>query len=186
MSISPLPRTKNARRERIAELISAQVIHSQSELAEILEREGLGVAQATLSRDLDELGAIKVRDSEGSLAYALPSGDGHGDIAAHRLEERIVEFVLSVDRSGDLVIVRTPPGGAQLLASSFDRLAAVAGSAAIVGTVAGDDTILLVVREGQGERVAQVIRQIAEGHASSTDLRMPQKSMAVKKRSERS
>lgn len=173
MSISPLPRTKTARRERIAELISANIIHSQAELADLLEREGVVVAQATLSRDLDEIGAIKVRDADGFLAYGLPDGDGHGDLAAHRLDERIAEFLLSVERSGDLVIVRTPPGGAQLLASSFDRFAAVAEPTHIVGTVAGDDTILLVAREGEGETVRRTIRAIAEGRAESAALKVP-------------
>lgn len=170
MSVAPLPRTKTARRERIVELIASKVIHSQAELVALLEREGLSVTQATLSRDLDEIGAIKVRDAEGFLAYALPAGDGHGDIAAHRLEERMIEFVQAVDRSGDLVIVRTPPGGAQLLASSLDRFATVSGSAAFLGTVAGDDTILIVAREGQGEHVADIIRGIAEGQNASSEL----------------
>lgn len=171
MSVTPLPRTPAARRERVAELITALAVHSQAELAELLEAEGLAVAQATLSRDLDELGAIKVRDASGALVYALPAGDGHGDLAAHRLEERISEFLVAVDRSGDLVILRTPPGGAQLLASSFDRFAAVAAPTHIVGSVAGDDTILLVVREGLGERVMTSVRAIAEGRATSAALK---------------
>lgn len=170
MSISPLPRTKTARQERIAELISSQVIHSQAELAASLKHEGLSVTQATLSRDLDELGAIKVRDEDGFLAYALPAGDGMGDQAGHRLSERIGEFVLSVEHSGDLVIVRTPPGGAQLLASSFDRFATMSGETMIVGTVAGDDTILIVTRPNSGQEVSANIRAIAEGAATSESL----------------
>jgi transcriptional regulator of arginine metabolism len=179
VSVSPLPRTKTARRERIAELIASRVIHSQAELADLLTREGITVTQGTLSRDLDEIGAIKVRDAEGFLAYALPSGDGHGDIAAHRLEERIAEFVLAVDRSGDLVIVRTPPGGAQLLASSLDRFATVSGASSFLGTVAGDDTILVIAREGLGEHVTRIIRGIAEGLNSSSDLNAKMKAPGV-------
>lgn len=181
MSITPLPesavsksgapKTKSARRERIAELIGSQVIHSQAQLSALLEAEGFIVAQATLSRDLDDLGAIKIRDRGGALAYSLPDGDAHGDLAAHRLEERIAEFLLSVDRSGDLVMLRTPPGGAQLLAASFDRFAAVAAPTRIIGTVAGDDTILLVAREGQGAYVLATVREIAEGERTSQALR---------------
>jgi transcriptional regulator of arginine metabolism len=171
MSISPLPKTKVARRERVAELISTHTIHSQADLATLLKREGLSVTQATLSRDLDELGAIKVRDDDGFLFYTLPAGDGHGDQAAHLLSQRIEEFVLSVDHSGDLVIVRTPPGGAQLLASSFDRFAAVSGVTQILGTVAGDDTILLIARQGAGASVSSSIRGIAEGATTSESLK---------------
>ena len=171
MSVTPLPRTRAARRERIAELITAQVIRSQAQLADLLDAEGFAVAQPTLSRDLDEIGAIKVRDAEGALTYALPGGDGHGDLAAHRLEERIVEFLVSVDRSGDLVMLRTPPGGAQLLASSFDRFSTVAAPTRIVGTVAGDETILLVAREGEGAAVLSIVRDIAEGSATSAALK---------------
>lgn len=160
--MSALPKTKSARRERLTELIRSQQIHSQSDLVRLMKKDGFDVTQATLSRDLDELGAIKVRDDEGFLVYALPTelrivGD------EHRVARLIEEFVLSVDRSGDLVIVRTPPGGAQLLASGFDQLASQSEQALMLGTVAGDDTILVVAREGKGSAMVTAIRAIAEG-----------------------
>lgn len=128
-----------------------------------MKKDGFDVTQATLSRDLDELGAIKVRDSEGFLIYALP-GELRVVGDEHRVARLIEEFVLSVDRSGDLVIVRTPPGGAQLLASAFDQLISQSEQALLVGSVAGDDTILLVAREGKGDAMVKAIRAIAEGH----------------------
>lgn len=167
--MTALPKTKSARRERVGELIRSQQIHSQGDLLRLVKKAGFDVTQATLSRDLDELGAIKVRDSEGFLVYALPTelrvvGDDH------RVARLIEEFVLNVDRSGDLVIVRTPPGGAQLLASGLDQLVVQSDQALIIGTVAGDDTILLVSREGQGQKVVAAIRSIAEGRGGPEQL----------------
>lgn len=167
--MTALPKTKSARRERVGELIRSQQIHSQADLLRLVKKAGFDVTQATLSRDLDELGAIKVRDSEGFLVYALPTelrvvGDDH------RVARLIEEFVLNVDRSGDLVIVRTPPGGAQLLASGLDQLVVQSDQAIIIGTVAGDDTILLVSREGQGQKVVAAIRSIAEGRGGPEQL----------------
>lgn len=135
-----------------------------------MTKEGFDVTQATLSRDLDELGAIKVRDDQGFLMYALPNelrivGD------EDRVARLIIDFVLSVDRSGDLVVVRTPPGGAQLLASGFDQLVGQSQNALVVGTIAGDDTILLVAREKKGAAMVDAIRAIAEGRGGPELLR---------------
>lgn len=160
--MTALPKTKSARRERLSELIRTQQIHSQADLVRLMKKDGFEVTQATLSRDLDELGAIKVRDREGFLIYALPELRVVGD--EHRVARLIEEFVLSVERSGDLVIVRTPPGGAQLLASGFDQLISQSEHALTIGTVAGDDTILVVAREGKGQVLVAAIRSIAEGH----------------------
>jgi transcriptional regulator of arginine metabolism len=136
------PLTKAARHERIAALIRQADVRSQTELAERLALDGIQVTQATLSRDLEELRAVKVRG-----AYLIPE-DGEralrpAEQATSKLIRLLRELLTSVDHSGNLVVLRTPPGAAQFLASAIDRT----GLPDIVGTIAGDDTILVVARE---------------------------------------
>jgi transcriptional regulator of arginine metabolism len=143
------PLTKTARHARISELINEQPIRSQTELAEILAGQGVSVTQATLSRDLEELGAVKVRGTDASPAsYAIfAEGDSPMRAAAQppaQLLRRLRELLTGADHSGNLAVLRTPPGAAQFLASVVDRC----GLADIVGTIAGDDTILVVARDG--------------------------------------
>lgn len=161
--MSTVVKSRSARLERLTELIRNRQIHSQGDLLQLLKRDGVVVTQATLSRDLDELGAIKVRDTEGFLCYALPS-EAPEAVEGSRVVRLITELVLHVDRSGDLVMVRTPPGGAQLLAGAVDRFIGAGEETLLVGTVAGDDTILIVARENQGKSVMDAVRKIAEGH----------------------
>ena len=141
-------RSRAARQARIVELVSRGRVHSQSELLGLLEADGIETTQATLSRDLDELGAAKLRGADGALVYRVPQdpaprrpgGDpGSDSRLAHWLEELLV----SAEATGGLVVLRTPPGGAHLLGSAIDR----AGLPEVVGTVAGDDTLLVVARE---------------------------------------
>ncbi|GAA3031198.1 hypothetical protein GCM10017559_67760 [Streptosporangium longisporum] len=115
-----IPMTKVARQARIADLLQRQPIRSQPELAKLLLESGVEVTQATLSRDLDELGALKLRAEDGSLVYALPGegGDrirrarvGTGESPAARLGRLAEELLVSAEASANLVIVRTPPGG---------------------------------------------------------------------------
>jgi transcriptional regulator of arginine metabolism len=139
--------TRVARQARIAELINRTAIRSQAELASMLAAEGVEVTQATLSRDLEELGAVKLRGPDGGApVYALPE-DGHPMRASgsgtSRLTRLLAEMLVSVDASGNLAVLRTPPGAAQFLASAIDR----AALHDVVGTIAGDDTILVVARE---------------------------------------
>jgi transcriptional regulator of arginine metabolism len=134
--------TKAARHERIAALIRQADVRSQTELADRLAIDGIQVTQATLSRDLEELRAVKVRG-----AYLIPE-DGEralrpAEQATSKLIRLLRELLTSVDHSGNLVVLRTPPGAAQFLASAIDRT----GLPDIVGTIAGDDTILVVARE---------------------------------------
>jgi transcriptional regulator of arginine metabolism len=136
-----IPTTKAARHARITALLSQQPVRSQPELAKLLAESGVEVTQATLSRDLDELGALKLRAEDGSLVYALP-----GEGPAARLRRIAEELLVSAEASANLVIVRTPPGAAQFLASAIDH----AGWESILGTVAGDDTILVISRDPQG------------------------------------
>ena len=142
------PGSKTARHARIVALIRERAVHSQSELGDLLAAEGLTTTQATLSRDLEELGAVKVRGTDGSpAAYVIPE-DGQrphrsAEQAPERLKRLLRELLISADASGNLVLLRTPPGAAQFLASAFDR----SGLPEVMGTIAGDDTIVVVVRE---------------------------------------
>ena len=155
------PRTQAARRTRIAEVLTSRSVHSQEELRAILAGDGFAVTQATLSRDLLDLGAVKVTNGDGRAAYVLPGDPGHETGAElARLVRAAHELIVSVDYSANIVVVRTPPGGAQYLASAFDR----AQWKPVLGTVAGDDTVFLVTRGGNaGSDVAAEILAMAEG-----------------------
>jgi transcriptional regulator of arginine metabolism len=145
------PVTRAARHARIVELIRQQPVRSQTELADLLAAEGLQVTQATLSRDLEELRAVKVRGPDGGPgAYLIPE-DGRAPLRAAehapaRLLRLLRELLTGVDASGNITVVRTPPGAAQFLASALDR----SGLPDVVGTIAGDDTILVVARAADG------------------------------------
>jgi len=166
------PLTKAARQSRIADLLRRAPVRSQPELARRLADEGVVVTQATLSRDLEELGAAKVRDRDGALVYAVPdevdrrlprlpvSGAGERGEGDPRLLRLLEELLVSAEGGGALAVLRTPPGGAQLLASALDR----AGLPEVMGTVAGDDTILLACRDvAAGPAVAARLLALAEG-----------------------
>jgi transcriptional regulator of arginine metabolism len=148
-----IPGTRAARHARIVELIRSQPVRSQTELAELLAAEGIPVTQATLSRDLEALGAVKARGADGA-AYVIPE-DGSpalrpaaatDGMIPSRLARLLRELLTDADASGNLAVLRTPPGAAQFLASAIDR----AGLAEVVGTIAGDDTIMVVAREQVG------------------------------------
>jgi transcriptional regulator of arginine metabolism len=140
--------SKTARHARIEAIIRDRAVRSQGELAELLAADGVVATQATLSRDLEELGAIKVRGTDGTAAvYVIPE-DGQAPLrtaeqAPERLRRLLRELLTSADASGNLVVLRTPPGAAQFLASAFDR----SGLPEVVGTIAGDDTVVVVARE---------------------------------------
>ncbi|GGQ87886.1 arginine repressor [Couchioplanes azureus] len=149
------PGTRAARHARIVELVRDKAVRSQTELADLLALDGVQVTQATLSRDLEELRAVKAGG-----VYLIPE-DGLPALrpveqAPARLVRLLRELLNSVDVSGNLVILRVPPGAAQFLASALDR----SGLPDVVGTIAGDDTILVVAREphsdnGSGARLAE-------------------------------
>jgi transcriptional regulator of arginine metabolism len=162
--------TKAARHQRIVGLLGQTRVRSQGQLVGLLAGEGFTVTQATLSRDLDELGAVKVRDSRGALCYAVPAEGGDPTPrpvpdepgqpgAVDALRRRFEDLLVSVDSSGNIVILRTPPGGAQYLASSIDHTLLPE----VIGTVAGDDTVLLVTRDpAGGADVAAALLALAE------------------------
>src|SRR5215472_4308275 len=201
------PVTKTARQARIAEILTREKVHSQEQLAALLRRyAGLNVAQATLSRDLDELGVVRLRAADGSLVYALPGepggpgarpgagfdfpernrpapasatapraepapgaepagqpASGNGEPPAGgpsaRLARYLKELLTSVDSSANLVVLRTPAGAAQFLASAIDH----AAWPSILGTVAGDDTVLVISRDpAGGEALVAEFRRLAE------------------------
>jgi len=179
------PVTKTARQAQIAGILTQTAIRSQDELSELLAERGVRVTQATLSRDLEELGAVRLRGPDGALVYALPdepggpgsrpgglpgglstllgSRGGAAKLAAAagaqpgagqpadrdasgRLARIAAEFLLSAEASANLVVLRTPAGAAQFLASAVDH----AAWSSILGTVAGDDTVLVIARDPAG------------------------------------
>jgi len=126
-----------ARRAKVVALVETGVIYSQLDLVKELKKLGFKVTQATASRDLEEIGAVR-----GSDGYRLQNSSD--DSLARVLTNE--QLILSVEASGNLVVVRTPPGGAQLLASNLDH----SGLKSIIGTIAGDDTVLVVSRKANG------------------------------------
>ncbi|MCW2571694.1 MAG: arginine repressor [Frankiales bacterium] len=162
-----VPVTKAARQARIVELLEASAVSSQTELGRLLAGAGVEVTQATLSRDLDELGAVKVRTAAG-MSYAVPPEGqprtGTPEAVDARLARLLEELLIGAEATGGLVVLRTPPGGAQLLGSALDR----AGLPEVAGTVAGDDTVLLITRQppakaGPADSLAARLLRLAEG-----------------------
>lgn len=177
-----VPPTKTARHGRITALLATHAVRSQTQLAALLAQEGIAVNQATLSRDLEELAAAKVRGADGSLVYLVPpegapvrAGE-QGWSVDGRLVRLLEDLLVSAEgNGGELCVLRTPPGGAHLLAAALDRTR----DPDVLGTVAGDDTILLVCRRAgsltdqptdpsptappPGDRVAQRLLQLAHG-----------------------
>ena len=137
---------KPQRQHRIPRLLEEQAISSQAQLVEMLASDGVVATQATVSRDLEELGAVKVRIPGGAMAYAIPEHAKEGTVSDDHLRRVIGEFVVEVAQSANLVVLRTPPGSAHVVGSAIDR----AGLPDILGTVAGDDTILVVCSETVG------------------------------------
>ncbi len=132
-----------ARRAQAIALIKAGLIHSQSDLVTQLKKAGFAVTQATASRDLEEIGAVRGRSASGESIYKISKSD---DESISRTMPVPSDLIISVEASGNLAVVRTPPGGAQLLASSLDH----SGISEIIGTIAGDDTVLVVSRKATG------------------------------------
>lgn len=143
-----VPNTKVARLALIVELLETHQVKSQPELRDLLSSHGVEVTQATMSRDLLELGAVRLRDADGHLVYVIDQGAEGSDerAASARLGRVIEELVVGVEASANLVVVRTPPGAAQFLASSIDH----GGLPGVIGSVAGDDTVLLITKEITG------------------------------------
>ena len=149
--------TKAQRQHRIARILAETAVSSQSQLVELLAAAGAQATQATVSRDLEELGAIKVRAPGGVSVYAIPELPTDQLAPEDHLRRVLGEWLVAVDRSGDLVVLRTPPGSAHVVASALDR----AALPALVGTVAGDDTLLAIAAEGTGDDLASALTDLA-------------------------
>ncbi len=141
--------TKNQRQHRITKLLETKAVGSQAHLVELLGAEGIEATQTTVSRDLEELGALKVRLPGGETAYALPELPSHQVAPEDHLRRVLGEWVVEADFSGNLVVLRTPPGSAHVVGSALDR----SGFPGVIGTVAGDDTVLVVASETSGGAV---------------------------------
>jgi transcriptional regulator of arginine metabolism len=150
--------SKARRQHRITKLLEAHGVSSQTQLVEMLADEGINATQATVSRDLDDLGAIKVRVPGGESVYAIPELPSEQIAPEDHLRRVLGEWVAEVVVSSNLVVIRTPPGSAHVVASAIDR----AGLSEIVGTVAGDDTIIAVAAEHiGGTKAAHLLRELA-------------------------
>ena len=166
-STKTAPITKTARQARIIAILEQYPVRSQSDLAELLSTEQVQVTQGTLSRDLVEIGALRVRGQDGHLVYAVPADGGDrtpqvGEFATFesRLTRLCSEVLVSAEASANLVVLRTPPGAAQYFASAIDRVA----WDSILGTIAGDDTILLITRDPLGgDAIADRFLQMSQG-----------------------
>jgi transcriptional regulator of arginine metabolism len=163
---SASPVTKAARHAQITAILArpGSPVRSQDELAERLAQCGVRVTQATLSRDLEELGAVRLRGRDGALFYALPGEAGAGTAMepSARLARIAAELLVAAEASANLVVLRTPAGAAQLLASVIDQ----AGWPAVLGTVGGDDTVLVVARDpAGGAELARTLLRLAERRA---------------------
>lgn len=173
--MNSVPTTKAARHARISRVITNGAIRSQSQLLEVLADAGIQVTQATLSRDLMELRALKVHTVDG-LVYTLPpeGGEYHagrqsGQEAhlAQRLARLAAEVLVSADSSGNLAVLRTPPGAAQFFASAIDQSVLPD----VLGTIAGDDTVLVIARDIDG--AAGVVDRLLELASHGGDVTSP-------------
>jgi transcriptional regulator of arginine metabolism len=165
-----IPVTKNARQQKIVELLNRQEIRSQTELADRLAEAGVHVTQATLSRDLLELDAVKVRSISGALVYAVPSEGGDrtpraaGETAAAeaRMARLMSELLVSARSSANLVVLRTPPGAAQFLAAAVDKVE----MHEVLGSIAGDDTVMVIAADTrEARRLARRFVTLADGQS---------------------
>jgi transcriptional regulator of arginine metabolism len=168
------PGTKASRQAWVAATLADRPVRSQEELARLLAERGTAVTQATLSRDLEEIGAVRVRGADGSLVYALPTEPGgpgsrpggvgvltgiEPDPVRSRLSRTAAELLISAEASANMVVLRTPAGAAQFLASVLDH----ASWPTILGTVAGDDTVLVIARDPTGgDALAAQLLALAE------------------------
>ena len=146
------------RQGAILRLVSDRKLATQAELADALREQGFDAVQTTVSRDIAQLGLVKVRDDDGRLVYALP---GAADLdRLSELTAALRRSVVTLTPTGNLLVLSTPPGHANALARAIDA----AGLGDVAGTVAGDDTIFIAAREGVlGQDLAEQFRHHLEG-----------------------
>jgi len=148
---------KAQRQHRVAKILEDHAVSSQGQLVELLAEVDITATQATVSRDLEDLGAIKVRVPGGLTVYAIPEHPTEQIAPQDHLRRVLGDWVVEVVRSGDLVVLRTPPGSAHVVASAIDR----SGLESMIGTVAGDDTLLVIAAESHGVDVASHLCELA-------------------------
>ena len=148
-----------ARRALVIKLVDDELIHSQSDLVRELAKHGYMLTQATASRDLEELGAVRGKDNNGVFRYQFVSSP------QSMKSKGIAELISSLDSSGNLAVVKTPPGAAQLLAGNLDRVMKSGKLHSAIGTIAGDDTVLVVAKSATGgASLAREINKILGGN----------------------
>jgi transcriptional regulator of arginine metabolism len=149
---------KPQRQHRIERILERNAVTSQAAVVELLAAEGVVATQATVSRDLEELGAVKIRSGAGESVYAIPEQPKDRVAPEEHLRRVMGEWVVEVAYSGNMVVLRTPPGSAHVVGSAIDR----ASLPEVIGTVAGDDTVFLVAGErASGAKVAKRISALA-------------------------
>ena len=150
--------SKHQRQYRIAEYLQREAVTSQASIVDLLAADGIEATQATVSRDLDEMGAVKGRLPGGEVAYVVPAQPQDQVAPAEHLRRICREWVAAINSSNNIVVVRTPPGSAHMVGSAIDR----AGWTDVIGTVAGDDTVMVIAAEGvRGADVAEELRELA-------------------------
>jgi transcriptional regulator of arginine metabolism len=156
--VAPTRLAKTQRQHLVAKLLAQHAVASQEQLVHLLLQENVAATQATVSRDLDDLGAIKVRSAGRDPIYAIPELPHEQRAPEVHLHRVLGDWVVEVAHSANLVVLRTPPGTANVVGSALDR----SGLPELIGTVAGDDTVVLVVAEtSSGAAVAARIRELA-------------------------
>ena len=150
--------SKAQRQQMISSLIEKNAVSNQPQLVALLKKSGVTATQATVSRDLEDLGAVKVRVPGGESVYAIPEFAPARIAPEDQLRRVMGEWVADVNHSGPMVVVRTPPGCAHVVASALDR----SGMPELIGTVAGDDTIFCVASERTGgTKLASILCDLA-------------------------
>jgi transcriptional regulator of arginine metabolism len=150
--------TRAKRQKAIADLIREQALASQEEVTARLRTLGFPVTQATVSRDLDQIGAVKVKRG-GVMTYALPDQLGDSDWAAARLQRIVAEWVQTVEAAGNLLVLRTPPASAHLVGLALDQ----AKLPEVAGTICGDDTLFVALRDGaDAAALAEQFRKLSQ------------------------
>lgn len=149
---------KRQRQHLVARIIAEHQVHNQAQLVDLLGADGVAATQATVSRDLEDLGAIKVRTPGSESVYAVPELPAEQVAPEDHLRRVFGDWVVEVSYSLNLVVLRTPPGSAHVVGSALDR----AGLAGVIGTVAGDDTLIVVAAEPTGgEAMADHLAELA-------------------------
>jgi transcriptional regulator of arginine metabolism len=164
MAVGPSRRreaTRTERERRIREILSRHAIETQDDLVDRLRHEGLAVTQATVSRDIKRLGLVKIPLSDGRSQYVAPERPSLADVL-RRLQHAATEYVLSVDAGEDLVVIHTLTGRANAVAAAIDEMR----WPDVVGTIAGDDTIVIIPRRRAARaRLLGMLRRVMEGRA---------------------